>query len=101
MANHQSSSSPVVDLIVEREGVNSDLLAVLAAVVSFHHCGVRKEELSLGKCLIDGGRGTCEGQIIANMSGGRNQGYAKYGEYELLLPGKRDTSLRDRPPPPR
>ena len=64
MANHQSSSSPVVDLIVEREGVNSDLLAVLAAVVSFHHCGVRKEELSLGKCLIDGGTGTCEGQVL-------------------------------------
>ena len=73
MANHQSSSSPVVDLIVEREGVNSDLLAVLAAVVSFHHCVVCKEELSLGKCLIDGGTGSCEGQILASMSGGRNQ----------------------------
>ena len=60
--------------------MNSDLLAVLAAVVSFHHCVVREEELSLAKCLIDGGTGTCEGQIIASMPGGRNQGYAKYGE---------------------
>ena len=60
--------------------MNSDLLAVLAAIVSFHHCVVRKEELSLAKCLIVGGTKSCKGQILADMSGGRNQGYAKYGE---------------------
>ena len=39
---------PIVDLIVERKGMNSDLLTVLSFVVSLHHCVVCKQEFGLG-----------------------------------------------------